>query len=66
MKKIISIIITTIILTTCAFAIDNSGANVPELYQGLYPVKYVGGVVKLTTASDPDWYNYSEGNGQMQ
>ena len=41
---------------------DTSGANAPELYQGLKPIKYTanGGVV-FTTAYDPEWYNYSTG-----
>jgi len=61
MKKI-CIILTLIILTTFAFAIDNSGANAPEVYQGLYPIKYDGGGnVVFTNASDPEWYNYTEG-----
>jgi len=61
MKKI-CIILTLIILTTFAFAVDNSGANAPEVYQGLYPIKYDGGGnVVFTNASDPEWYNYTEG-----
>ena len=62
MKSKICILITLILLTTFAFAIDNSGANAPEVYQGLYPIKYnqLGGVI-YTSTSDSDWYNYSEG-----
>ena len=62
MKKILSTIITLIILVTVSFAIDNSGANKPEVYQGLYPIKYAAnGDVVFTTTSDLDWYNYNEG-----
>ena len=40
MKSKICIVLTLIILTTFAFAVDTSGANAPEVYQGLYPIKY--------------------------
>ena len=40
----------------------NNGANQPELYGGLYPIKYSeAGEVIFTTISDPEWYNYTEG-----
>jgi len=61
MKKILPIILTIIILTTVAFAIDNSGANAPEVYQGLYPIKYEGENVIFTTTYDSEWYNYEQG-----
>ena len=62
MKSKICILISLIILTTFAFAVDNSGANAPEVYQGLYPIKYnQSGDVIFTSTSDSDWYNYSEG-----
>jgi hypothetical protein len=32
-KKILSIIITIILLVTVAFAVDTSGANAPEVYE---------------------------------
>ena len=41
---------------------DTSGANAPELYQGLYPIKYAAnGDIIFTDASDAEWYNYSDG-----
>lgn len=41
---------------------DMSGANKPELYQGLKPIRYdSNGNVIFTNASDPNWYNYSAG-----
>ena len=62
MKKIIPIVLTIILLTTLAFAVDTTGANAPEVYQGMYPIKYdEGGNVVFTTTSDEEWYNYAEG-----
>ena len=62
MKKSLFILLILIFLTTFAFAADTSGANAPEVYQGLYPIKYsASGDVLFTNASDSDWYNYSEG-----
>jgi len=40
----------------------NSGANAPEVYQGLYPVKYgASGETIFTNTDDPEWYNYTQG-----
>ena len=70
MKKILPIIIAIIMLSTFAFAVDTSGANAPEVYQGLYPIKLNsdgsvnlknGDKINILSASNPDWYNYSEG-----
>lgn len=41
---------------------DISGANAPDISNGLVPVKYDEDKRKwvITTASDPEWYDYSE------
>ena len=62
MKSRICMLIFLIMIMTYSFAIDNSGANIPELYQGLYPVKYdESGNVIFTNKNDSNWYNYTEG-----
>ena len=70
MKKSLFILLILIFLTTFAFAADTSGANAPEVYQGLYPIKLNSGgsvnlkngdKINILSASNPDWYNYSEG-----
>ena len=37
---------------------DNTGASIPELYQGLVPVKYVNNEIVIASTSE-EWYNYA-------
>ena len=39
---------------------DPSGANAPEIKDGLTPVKWNGSAWEVTTEDDPDWYDYSK------
>ena len=37
----------------------STGVNAPQLATGMTPIKWVSGVETVTTASDPDWYDYT-------
>ena len=37
---------------------ETKGVNKPQLSEGMTPIKWVDGVETVTTADDPDWYDY--------
>ena len=50
---------------TCEVTASDSGFNVskgvnaPQLSEGMTPIKWMNGVEKVTTADDPEWYDYT-------
>ncbi len=37
----------------------SKGVNAPQLSEGMTPIKWVNGVETVTTADDPEWYDYT-------
>ena len=44
---------------TYTYYSETEGVNAPQLATGMTPIKWVSGVETVTTASDPDWYDYT-------
>ena len=48
----------TVTASDSAFNITK-GMNAPQLTDGMTPIKWVNGVETVTTADDPEWYDYN-------